>query len=304
MANNILIQWQGVAQTIQNIQNQLNALAASTLPAISAAVAGEFPVVNAAGTGYVLVTLSGDVLSSSTTPGSITVQKVQGFSVSPTVPTSAQFWLFNGTTFVPVSLSGDGTISAAGVLTLTKFGGVTPAFSAGSGIAITGSFPTYTISATGVAAGFSNLSTITLGPAGSNTQTATIQLKDSTGANLTQVQKIEVYMATDSAGATPSVSGANNTVTVTTGASLFVAVPKLYFNVITTAAGVAQLTFDNTGGSGPYTDRLVLVLPANQVVVSGQLFVQSTAYSTMQPTSLPIAAIQKPQWWTPSTFRF
>lgn len=303
MANNILIQWQGVAQTIQNIQNQLNALAASTLPAISAAVAGEFPVVNAAGTGYVLVTLSGDVLSSSATPGSITVQKVQGFSVSTTTPTAAQFWLYNGSTFVPVSLSGDGTISSAGVLTLTKFGGVTPAFSAGSGISITGSFPTYTIAATGVAAGFSNLSTITLGAAGSNTQTATIQLKDSTGANLAQVQKIEVYMCTDSAGATPSVSGANNGVSVTTGASLFVAVSKLYFNLISTAAGVVQLTFDNTGGSGPYTDRLVLVLPANQVVVSSALFVQSTAYSTMQPTSLPMAAIQKPQWWTPSTFR-
>jgi hypothetical protein len=304
MANNILIQWQGVAQTIQNIQNQLNALAASTLPALSAAVAGEFPIVNAAGTGYVLLTLSGDVLSSSSTPGQITVQRVQGFSVSPTAPTSAQFWLFNGTTFTPVSLSGDGTMSSAGVLTLTKFGGVTPAIVGGSGVSVTGTFPALTISATGVAAGFSNLSTITLGAAGSNTQLATIQLKDSTGANLAQVQKIEVYMATDAAGAVPSASGVSQAVTVTTGASLFVAVSKLYFNLVTTAAGVVALNFDNTGGSGPYTDRLVLVLPANQVVVSAQLFVQSTAYSTMQPTNLPMAAIQKPQWWTPSTFRW
>jgi hypothetical protein len=59
VANNLLIQWQGVGQTIANIQNQLNALSASVLPAISAAVAGQFPLVNAAGTGYVLVNLSG-----------------------------------------------------------------------------------------------------------------------------------------------------------------------------------------------------------------------------------------------------
>ncbi len=296
MANNILVQWQGVGQTIANIQAQLNTLAATALPAISSTTAGQFAVVNVAGTGYVLVQLSGDVTSSSATPGQVTVLRVNGNPVASTAPTPGQIWVWNGTTFVPVSISGDGTMSAGGVLTLTKFGGVTPSITGGTGITVTGTFPSLVISSSGAASGFSSLSTITLGASGGNTQTATIQLKDSTGANIAAVQKIEVYMATDALGATPSVSGAAVGVSVTTGALLQALTAKLHFDLITNASGAVALSFDNTGASGPYTDRIVLVLPTGGVLVSGLLFAQSTAYTSLQ-VDAPV--LQKPIWVIP-----
>ncbi|MGZ3775709.1 MAG: beta strand repeat-containing protein, partial [Bdellovibrio sp.] len=63
---------------------------------------------------------SGDVSGTSST---ISVDKIKGTAVSATAPTSGQFLVYDGTTqYAPVSLSGDGTISTAGALTLKNTG--------------------------------------------------------------------------------------------------------------------------------------------------------------------------------------
>ena len=70
-------QWQAILQLINNMQAQLNAIQGSqTLPLPSPAMAGNFAVVNGAGGGYVLVPLSGDVVSSNSVPGKTTVQTI------------------------------------------------------------------------------------------------------------------------------------------------------------------------------------------------------------------------------------
>lgn len=119
-------------------------------------------------------------------------------------------------------------------------------------------------------------STITLGTGGSATQTATIQLADAAGNALSGVRLVEVYMATDAAGATLSVAGASTSVTATTGAILKAHTAKLHLAVVTDAAGKAVLVFNNTGGGGAYTDRVVLSLPGLGVVVSSALNVATS----------------------------
>jgi len=65
-------------------------------------------------------TFSGDV---SGTASAMSVDKIKGTAVSGTAPTSAQFLVYNGTTqYVPVSMSGDATMSAAGAVTLKNTG--------------------------------------------------------------------------------------------------------------------------------------------------------------------------------------
>lgn len=118
----------------------------------------------------------------------------------------------------------------------------------------------------------SSASTITPGSGGAATQTAAIQLKDADGNNLAGVRQVDVYMATDAAGAAPSVAGANAGVTATVGAVLKAITAALHLALVTDVNGAATLSFDNTGGGGAYTDRVVLVLPAGQgVVVSDAL---------------------------------
>lgn len=124
--------------------------------------------------------------------------------------------------------------------------------------------------------GFTSDSTITLSTGGSATQTATIQLKDSTGTNIAAVHKLRVYMCTDSAGATPSSSGAATSATVTTGTLLKAVTTKLDFEFLTNSSGVGVITFDNTGGGGAYTNRVVLVLPNGKLVVSSALNVATS----------------------------
>lgn len=114
-------------------------------------------------------------------------------------------------------------------------------------------------------------STIGLSAGGGVTQTATITLKDADGNALTGVRTIVVFMATDAAGGAPSTAGAQVSATATTGAVLKAHTAKLHWTIVTDANGVAVLTFDNTGGGGAYTDRVVLVLPTGKHVVSAAL---------------------------------
>jgi hypothetical protein len=299
VANNFTIQWQAIAQTIANIQAQLNSLSAQSLPGVSGGTAGQFPVINAAGSAYILVPLSGDLSSSSLTPGLVAVVKVNGNPVAATTPTPGQIWLWNGTQMVPVSIGGDGTINTAGVLTLSKFGGVTPNFTAGSGVSITGSFPAYVISST-VGGGYSSLSTITNGVPAGSLQSVTIQLNDSTGTAIAAVQVIHVYMATDSAGAVPSTVGVGSSVTVTTGALLKAQTAKLYFDIVTNASGQAVLSFDNTGGGNVYTDRVVLILPAGGVLVGAPL---GSGAVNFTPTMSALPTLYRSPWGIPGLTR-
>jgi hypothetical protein len=120
---------------------------------------------------------------------------------------------------------------------------------------------------------FSDQSTITLGTPASAQQTATIQIKDEAGTNVAAVQRLEAYMCTDSAGATPSSAGANTSVTATTGAILNTIAAKLKFELLTNASGQAVLNFNNTSGAGTYADRVAVVLPNGKILVSAALAV-------------------------------
>jgi predicted RecA/RadA family phage recombinase len=115
-------------------------------------------------------------------------------------------------------------------------------------------------------------STATPGATGTS-QDITIQLKDLAGDNIAAVQKIRAYMCTDAAGATPSATGCNGNVTASTGAILAALTAKLDFDIVTDATGAAVINFDNAGGGDVYADRLALVLPNGQLVVSDALAV-------------------------------
>jgi len=117
----------------------------------------------------------------------------------------------------------------------------------------------------------SSSSTITLGAGGGTTQTATFQMKDADGNAIAAVHHIRVYMATDAAGATPSAAGCNGAATVSVGAEVKIHTAKLVWDLVTDANGSVVITFNNAGGGGAYTDRVVLVLPNGQVVVSAAL---------------------------------
>lgn len=119
----------------------------------------------------------------------------------------------------------------------------------------------------------SDETTITLAAAAGTSQVATIQVKDGLEANVAAVQRLEVYMCTDAAGATPSSSGAGTSATVTTGALLKAHTAKLHLEVLTDATGKAAITFNNASGGAAYTDRIAVVLPNGKVVVSAALAV-------------------------------
>lgn len=88
------VQWQAVLNLINNIQAQLNAIKGQVLPLPTAGTAGYFPIVNAAGSAYGLFPLSGDVASSNTIPGKVTVQGIQTVAVANTPPTDGQSLIF------------------------------------------------------------------------------------------------------------------------------------------------------------------------------------------------------------------
>ena len=75
-------------------------------------------------------TVSGDCTFSRTglNAYAITCAKINTNPVAATAPTNAQVWVENAgaTSMVPVSISGDCTITAAGAITCTKINGVTP----------------------------------------------------------------------------------------------------------------------------------------------------------------------------------
>jgi len=178
--------------------------------------------------------------------GSVVVGNASGVGSALNAKTSGKILVGDGTDLASVAVSGDASLSSAGAVTVTGVNG--------SKIA-------------------SSNSTITLGSPSGTTQVATIQLKDGADAAIADVRSCLVYMATDAAGATPSATGANASVTVSTGAAVVVLTAKLNWQLVTDATGAAALTFDNNGGGGTYTDRVVLVLPTGEVVVSSALAV-------------------------------
>jgi hypothetical protein len=120
-------------------------------------------------------------------------------------------------------------------------------------------------------------STVTLAAAVGDSQVATITLKDISGTTLATPRRIHVYMCTDAAGATPSSAGAATSVTVGGGGVLLsTTTAKLDFQIVVGATGIATLTFNNTGGSANYTDRVALELPSGALIVSSALNVPHT----------------------------
>jgi hypothetical protein len=118
---------------------------------------------------------------------------------------------------------------------------------------------------------FSSGSTVTVAAAVGTTQLVTITLKDADANTVAASQKIEVYMATDATGTTPSSAGSNGAVTVGTGLTLKVQTAKLHWDLVTSTGGVVTLSFDNAGGGGNYADYVVLVLPNGKLKVSAVL---------------------------------
>jgi hypothetical protein len=123
----------------------------------------------------------------------------------------------------------------------------------------------------------STSSTVTLAAAVGDSQVATITLKDISGTTLTTPRRVHVYMCTDAAGATPSSAGAATSVTVGGGGALLsTTTAELDFQIVVGATGIATLTFNNTGGSANYTDRVALELPSGALIVSSALNVPHT----------------------------
>ncbi len=81
---------------------------------------GQFMIEGASSAAF--TTLTGDVTGSVVTPGDLTVVAIQGHAIASTAPTSAQLYIWSGSQLVPVSMSGDCTITTAGVITCTGSG--------------------------------------------------------------------------------------------------------------------------------------------------------------------------------------
>jgi len=113
-------------------------------------------------------------------------------------------------------------------------------------------------------------STITLSTAARNAQTATFQAKDATGAAITTVQFVRLYVADDSACINLATAAANNGVTVHGAGNLLtnIGAANVQFEVLTNAAGAANLVFNNTGGASNYTKYVCAVLPNRKIVKS------------------------------------
>lgn len=114
-------------------------------------------------------------------------------------------------------------------------------------------------------------STITLGSTGAATQTATIQLKNAANANIADIRAVRIYLSGDPNNLTISSTAAATSTTVTTGSAIVTQTANLVFDAISNASGVVALTVNNTGGGASLTDRVVLVLPNGDVVMSGAL---------------------------------
>jgi len=86
-------------------------------------IQGSDGIEHAIGTVNDITDLHGDVVAHG--PGDVpaTVTGIQNHPVSATVPTDAQFLVWNGTNYVPVSVSGDATMSDTGAMVIGFVGG-------------------------------------------------------------------------------------------------------------------------------------------------------------------------------------
>lgn len=173
---------------------------------------------------------------------------------------------FSGTSITVTTATATTLTASASTLTTSTLGTATVT----SLIATGGTFTTVTLGSTTITATAAELSqtnllpttasTITLSAGSAVTQSATITLKDADGNALTGVRPVMVYVADDSAGATPATDAVQVGVTATTGAIVTELTEALHFYCVTDANGVLVLLFDHTGG-GAYAKYVVVALP-------------------------------------------
>lgn len=112
--------------------------------AASKGTAGQIAFTNAAATDIAWASLSQDVSASTSTPGQLTVTGIQNHGVASTAPSTGQFFIQGGSTWGPVSLSGDVAASntVAGLTAVLKINGATVpgagALTTGNGLYVSG----------------------------------------------------------------------------------------------------------------------------------------------------------------------
>lgn len=116
--------------------------------------------------------------------------------------------------------------------------------------------------------------TIALGSPGT-TQTAEITIKDAAGDAIEEVRPIRVYLSDTATGSSVGTTAANGGVSATTGEIIVAHTAGIVFDAVTDANGVLVLSFNNSGGGGALTDRVVAVCD-DGVVVSAALAVATS----------------------------
>lgn len=120
----------------------------------------------------------------------------------------------------------------------------------------------------------SSQSTITLGTPVNDTQTVSVQLKDSNGANISGVRVVRFYYANDSIGSDKTSTSPGTGITFTAGEFADESdTASTGFVVVSEADGTIAFTINNDTGVSTYDKYVVMVLPNGSLRVSDQLAV-------------------------------
>jgi hypothetical protein len=109
---------------------------------------------------------------------------------------------------------------------------------------------------------------ITVGAENANVRAITIQLKDSSGADIAYRQAIKAYVFADANGDAFVATGGSTGIAIGTDGALLALVAKKAFILVSEADGDIDLTWTDTGTEAAY---LALQMPSGRLVFSGAL---------------------------------
>lgn len=110
--------------------------------------------------------------------------------------------------------------------------------------------------------------TITVGAENANVRAITIQLKDVEGQAINYREMVELVVLLDANGSDFAATGGSTGIAIGASGKLLAVVAKKLFRAISTAAGVIELTWTDTGTEAAY---LGVRLPNGRVVISAAL---------------------------------
>ena len=116
--------------------------------------------------------------------------------------------------------------------------------------------------------GRADLATITLAAPSGNDRDITIQLKDADGDNVIAPQSVELHVFVDAAGLDWATTGGSTGIVDNGGGAILPIVANKSFYARSTAAGVLDLRWTDTGSEVAF---LGIGLPSGRVVISAAL---------------------------------